>query len=263
MTPNPLKPVVVLLVLGACARGGPRVNAVPDTAPQIAEAADSATVDSLWEHAQARFRRGKWSDAAVDFERLVLEMRPGDTRIAQVHFFTGESYFAMKDQLRAAREFRKVSDEMPNAPLAPRALLRVGDAYRDLWRRPELDPSYGLTALSTYRELANRYPQSDAAKVAQARISELEEWFAKKEFKAAEYYLKLKVWDSAIIYLKDLAATYPRASVTPHALIELVDAYRKLGYTEDVNETCGYLRQYHPNLEETDEHCPAPPSGTG
>lgn len=258
-----LKPLVTLLVLGACARGGPRLDAVPEATPQISEAADTATVDSLWEHAQDRFRHGKWSDAAVDFERLVLEIRPGDPRIAQVHFFLGESYFAMKDQLRAAREFRKVSDETPNAPLAPRALLRVGDAYRDLWRRPELDPSYGLTALSTYRELLSRYPQADAAKVAQVRISELEEWFALKEFKAAQYYMKLKVWDSAIIYLKDLAATYPRASVTPRALLELVDAYRELGYTEDVSETCGYIRQYHPNLEETDEHCPAAPSGTG
>ena len=48
-------------------------------------------------------------------------------------------------------------------PLLDYRLLRVGDVYSDLWRRPELDPTYGQTALSTYQELLNRYPNSAAS----------------------------------------------------------------------------------------------------
>src|SRR2546430_8850043 len=32
-----------------------------------------------------------------------------------------------------------------------------------LWRKPELDPSYGESALAIYQELAGRYPGTDAA----------------------------------------------------------------------------------------------------
>ena len=81
--------------------------------------------------------------------------------------------------------------------------------YADLWRRPELDPSYGQTALATYQELLNRYPGHTAAKRAQERIDDLQERFAFKEYKAALYYMRLKAYDSAILYLKDLVATYP------------------------------------------------------
>ncbi|MGH7657740.1 MAG: outer membrane protein assembly factor BamD [Gemmatimonadales bacterium] len=250
---------LAVMALGACARSGPEpVSPSPDAGQTVSQTASPEVIDSLWETAQRDFRHGDWSDAALNFERLLLEFRRGDSRIPKAHFFLGESYFAMNDQLRAVREFRNVSDESPNDVLAPDALLRLGDAFRDLWRRPELDPSYGQSALGVYRELTNRYPASDAAKTAQVRITELENWFATKDYKAAIFYLKFDAYDSAIIYLKGLAAAYPRASITPRALVKLVEAYQELGYQEDESETCGYLRQYHPDYEGTREYCPVP-----
>ena len=162
---------------------------------------------------------------------------------------------------RPPREFRKTSDETPNDPLAPDALLRLGDVYADLWRRPELDPTYGQTALSTYQELLNRYPESPAAKRAQLRVNELNERFAYKEYKAAMFYFRLKAYDSAILYLKDLVATYPKTAVVPDALVKLVHAYKALGYREDVQETCGYIQRFHPKAPKVHEVCPAKPAG--
>jgi outer membrane protein assembly factor BamD len=128
--------------------------------------------------------------------------------------------------------------------------------YADLWRRPELDPSYGQTALATYQELLNRYPGTTAAKRAQQRINDLQERFAYKEYKAALYYMRLKAYDSAILYLKDLVATYPRSAVAPDALLHLVQAYRTLGYKEDVQETCGYIRRFHSAAPGVGKACP-------
>jgi outer membrane protein assembly factor BamD (BamD/ComL family) len=58
------------------------------------------------------------------------------------------------------------------------------------------------------------------------------------------------------LYLKDVVATYPRSDIAPTALIKLISAYQKLGYAEDVKETCGYLRRFHPNAPGVDEACP-------
>jgi outer membrane assembly lipoprotein YfiO len=213
-------------------------------------------VDSLWREAEQSVRHGKWGDVVKLLERAVLEFSPGDPRIARAHFYLGEALFAQGRHLEAAREFRKASDETPNDPIAPEALLRLGDVYTDLWRRPELDPTYGQTALSTYQELSNRYPESSGAKRAQMRIAELNERFAYKAYKAALFYFRLKAYDSAILYLKDLVATYPKAAVVPAALVKLVEAYQKLGYREDVQETCDYLRRYHPRTPGANEVCP-------
>jgi outer membrane protein assembly factor BamD len=207
------------LVALAAACGGGRAVADPTVAPAAAtrpnESASPAVVDALWRRAEAAVRHGKWGDAAKLLERVLLEVPPGDPRIPQAHYWLGEAYFARSRQLEAAREFRKVSDDTPNHPLAPEALLRVGDVYADLWRRPELDPTYGQTALATYQELLNRYPGSSAAKRAQLRIADLNERFAYKTYRAAIFYYRLKAYDSAILYLKDLIANYPKSSVAP------------------------------------------------
>jgi outer membrane protein assembly factor BamD len=232
------------------------------TAAPINVEASRAELEALWAKAMRLYTRGNWAKAATQFERATLELPAGDSLAIEAHFRLAECYLGQKSQLQAAREFRKVSDDSPNSRFAPEALLRAGDAYAELWRRPELDPTYGQTALATYQELLSRYPDSPAAPRARMRIADLEEWFARKEFKAAQYYYRLKAYDSAILYLKDLAATYPRASVTPTALITLVRAYRAVGYPEDMRETCGYIRRYHPGTPGTDDVCPAAPAAS-
>jgi outer membrane protein assembly factor BamD len=242
--------------MGGCGGSTPAPKASPTPVSRVSEAASAGEIDKLWEQATKAVRRGKWSEAIKYLDRVLLEFQPGDTRVPQAHMWEGEAQFAMGSNLQAAREFRKTSDDTPNDPLAPEALLRVGDAYADLWRRPELDPSYGQTALATYQELLNRYPGTSAAKRAQERMDDLQERFAYKEYKAALYYMRLKAYDSAILYLKDLVATYPRSAVAPDALIRLVQAYRTLGYKEDVQETCGYIKRFHAQAPGAGKACP-------
>lgn len=251
---------VIAISSGAAACGGgagpaPTTTATPEQ--RSAEGATPQQIDSLWRLAKDRVRRGKWGDALKHLERVLLEFAPGDSRVAEARYFLGEAHLGLGSHLQAAREFRRVSDETPNDPLAPEALLRVGDVYADLWRRPELDPSYGQTAVATYQELLNRYPGGSAAKRAQERINDLQERFAYKEYRAGLYYYRLKAYDSAILYLKGVVATYPRSAIAPEALVKLVQSYERLGYREDVQETCGYIRQFHPNAPGTREVCPA------
>jgi outer membrane protein assembly factor BamD len=258
-----LAAVTGLLTLIGCGGGrSPAAGDGQDATPFEYEGASAQEVDSLYRLSEGNVRRGKWNDAIKELERVLLEFSPGDSRIPQARYWLGEAKFAIGNHLEAAREFRRVSDETPNDRLAPQALLRVADVYADLWRRPELDPSYGQTALATYQELLNRYANTPAASRAQQRITELQERFAYKEYRAALFYFKLKAYDSAILYLKDVVATYPRASIAPDALLKLVEAYDRLGYQEDVRETCGYLRRFHPNALRGGSRCPTEPAGT-
>jgi outer membrane protein assembly factor BamD len=253
----------LICLVGALAACGGSARSRSQALPPPVSSADAnpAAIDSLWRQSEQAVRHGKWSEAEKLLNRAVLEFSPGDPRIARAHFFLGESLYAQGRHLEAAREFRKASDETPNDPIAPEALLRLGDVYSDLWRRPELDPTYGQTALSTYQELLNRYPGGTAAKRAEARIAELNERFAYKSYKAAVYYFRLKAYDSAILYLKDLVATYPKTAVVPDALVKLVQAYKTLGYREDVQETCGYIRRFHPKAPGAGAVCPRNSTG--
>jgi len=245
-----------MLALTACKSGsggaGPDLGAAP-----VDPTLSAAHADSLWEQGVKDFRKGAYSSAAKAFQRVLLEFAPGDPRTAQAHFYLGESYFGSGSELQAVREFRKVSDDYPSNPLAPEALYRAGDAYAALWHKPQLDPTYGKSAIATYTELLNRYPDSPSAARARVQLADLADKFAYKEWETARFYLRLKAYDSAILYMRALVASYPNTPSAQQALAQLVVSYRKLGYLEDAEEMCGALRQYHPDTKNLDTLCPA------
>ena len=258
-----MRVAALLLAVAACGGGGPPAPKVaPTPVTAVAQSASSQEIDSLWTRAQRAIRNGKWNDAVKHLDRALLEFAPGDGRASQAHFLLGEAHFATGSQLTAAREFRKVSDETPNDPLAARGAAPSGRCLRrslaPSGARPVLRPDRARD-LSGVAESVSRWQRRPSGP--RTAIDDLKERFAYKEYKAALYYFRLKAYDSAILYLKDVVATYPRASVAPAALIKLVQAYRNLGYKEDVQETCGYIRRFHP---ETPRACarsvpPIPP----
>ncbi len=237
--------VLLLGLLGGCLfkRGSP--EAPP---PVSVGSPTAARADSLWLIAEDAFRHGRWDKTLETLDRTLLLLDFADARRARAYFMIGESRLAKNQNLQAVREFRRVADEVGSEALAPDALLRAGDAYSALWSRPELDPSYGETALLTYNEVIERYPGTPAARLAQVRILDLRERFAQKEFLNAMFYFKFKAYDSAILSFRSLIATYPRTSVVPTALEKLIEAYRINGYDADLRETCEYVERFFPQV---------------
>lgn len=250
--------LALIMLLAACGGGQPETQ----PAPQASVTASPAQLDSLLTRAQALLVEREWQDAAIAYERLLLELPRGDRRLPAARIALGEARLGSKSYLQAVREFRRTADEYPTDSLAPTGLLRAGDAYAAMWRRPELDPTYGLQALATWQELLTRYPESPVAVTGRARVAGLQEWFAIKELKNGKFYLRYKAYDSAILVFKDLVAKYPRTSVAPEALSQLVGAYRRLGYVEDVEEMCGYFRTNYPDSALLALSCPQPPAAT-
>jgi outer membrane assembly lipoprotein YfiO len=240
---------IAVLLVTACGRH--RAAAAPTPL-----ASQSRAVDSLWTVATREYDRGRWGRAHRVFELMASTLSPSDPRYLRLHFYEGEILFVQGNQLQAVREFRRVADEQPDGPLAPDALVRAGDAYADLWRGPDLDPTYGETARSVYEEVVSRYAGTPAAGRASLGLAALSEKFAVKEYNSALFYFRFKAYDSAILLLRSVIATYPRASVVPDALERLVRAYQILEYKEDVKETCAYIAQYHPDPTGPARLCP-------
>src|SRR5947207_7809508 len=223
---------------------------VPRAAPVVPTDIDLRRAMDLFHHGD--FRR-----AQTILQRVSFELMPGTPELAEVRYYLAECWFQLSDYVQAASEFRKVADEFSTSEYAPLALLRAGDANLRLWHRPELDPSYGETALAIYQELAGRFPDSDAAARARPHVRRLENQFSEKTYKTGMFYLRRKAWDSAIIYFKDVIANYPTSGRASDALLRLVDSYRAIGYKEELQETCDHLRRFYPKLVGLNRECPA------
>jgi len=214
------------------------------------------TPDEKYQASIDFYNRGKCHQAVEGFRLLTFELDALDPRMVDVRYYMAECTLDQGQGLEAARLFRRVSDEFPRHPRAPQALLRAGDSYASLWKKPQLDPVYGETAQATYRELLSRYPASEAADSANQRIAALNEWFARKGYDSGNFYYRLRAYDSAILYFKDVIAQYPQSTWAPKAVVRLIEAYTKIGYDEEKREMCDYLQLYYPDAEKARSVCP-------
>jgi outer membrane assembly lipoprotein YfiO len=195
--------VLFTLVLAAC-----HSETISDQYPDPA---------SLFDAAMTAFRQGDYSRARTAFQNLTVELSPRDDRQPEARYYLAECMMRSGDELEAAGQFRRVADDFPTHRLAADALLRAGDAYAAMWRNPALDPTYGETALATYRELLSRYPGTPAAQRANLRVQQLNERLADKDYRNGVFYLRLRAYDSAIIYFKDVVGDLPAARLRRRA----------------------------------------------
>ncbi len=243
----PVRTTLVLttvILLAACAK--PQVSAPSPT--------------ERLEEVRRLTRRGAWAKALPTLQGLVFELGGGRADAPEVSYLTGEALFQTASFGDAAEQFRKVAEAFPESPYAPLALLRAGDANMRLWRRPQLDPTYGEVALATYQELSGRYPESEAAARANLHVRRLRGWLAEKAYRNGVFYLRRKAYDSAILYFKEVVVAFSDTPWAPNALLRLVDSYAAISYNEERKETCDHLRRFFPRTAVDPEKCPPAPA---
>ncbi len=238
--------VTVFGAAGAAACGGGRAGTPAPVLP--------ASV--VYERAVRQYRSGDCGGARERFQILTSQLAPADTFVALSLYYRAECDFSDGLYLEASHEFRRVADEHTGFRLAADALLRAGDAEAALWTDPELDPEYGQDAMTTYRELLARFADSRAAARAKLKIADLMNRFADKEYRNGVFYLRLKAYDSAILYFRGVVADYPQSHYAAPALLKLVQVYRTLGYTQERHDTCQHLRRYYPQASGLAAQCP-------
>lgn len=215
--------------------------------------------DKLFQVAMAEYKAGRFDNAAKAFEKLTLDLPARDPRLPPSFYYLAQSQEKNGENLLAAGTYNRLVDAFPQDTLVDDALFLSGRAYEREWRHPELDATYGRSAITAYESLLASYPDSPFAKRAQDRLTRLDEWLAEKDYNTAYLYLKRKAFDSAILYLKDVIRQHPNAKKTRDAYLRLLEAYRAIKYTEDARDLCDAMRKAYPTDRDVREACgPAP-----
>jgi outer membrane protein assembly factor BamD len=204
--------------------------------------------NALYAASMREFSRHHWDNAVTGFERLTLDLPARDTLLTRAHFYLGRSYEERHEYLLAAQAFSRLSESFPNDSLADDAMFFAGRDYARLWRKPQLDETYGLTAATTLRTMLALYPDTPMRDRAEAELHHLDEWMATKDYDTGMHYFRRKAYDSAVIYFKDVFEKYPGTNHGREAGLRLVTVYRLpvMHYIEDANDVCGTLRKDYP-----------------
>lgn len=213
------------------------------------------TNEALYTASLHQFERHKWDNAVSGFEKLTTELPPRDTLLSRSYWYLASAHEHLGEHLLAAQSFSRLVESFPDDSLADDAALEAARSYRRLWRKPQLDPTYGETAVATYNTLLGLYPTSPLIPQANKEIAELNDWFAQKDFGTGMYYFRLGAWDSANLYFKDVLDKYPETPTAKDAGVKLVESYKQIHYREDASDLCTQLRKKYPGARDVTDAC--------
>ncbi|MDR1462767.1 MAG: outer membrane protein assembly factor BamD [Azoarcus sp.] len=220
--------LIAVLALGGC-------NSTPDD--------ETANWDAqkLYSEAKTLMNEGGYDEAIKMFEKL--ESRYPYGRYAQqAQLDTAYAYYKSSEPdlaILATERFIKLHPNHRDVDYAYylKGLVNFNEDLgifgdmtgKDLSQR---DPRASREAFDTFRELAERFPESKYAEDSRLRMQYLVNSLASYEVHVARYYYRRSAYIAAINRAQAAIANYPNAPAHEEALFLLVKSYDKLGLAD-------------------------------
>ena len=104
-------------------------------------------------------------DSAISRFKDFLRQYPQSVLAGNAQYWMGEAYYVTRDLDDAAASFRAVGDQYPKSSKVPDALLKFG--------MTQIDQQHLSDGRLTLTQVVQRYPGTDAAKLATSRLANL------------------------------------------------------------------------------------------
>lgn len=242
-----LLPLLLVALLAACS-----------SAPKKAQ----MTEKDYYEAAQKSMRSGNFMTASEHLEALESHYPVGRyTEQAQLELIYAK--FRHADHAGASAAADRFIRLHPGHSQIDYALYMKGlaayEGDRDIFFRflnintATRDLSSSREAFQDFSELLRRYPDSQYAQDARARMLHIRNQMAEQELHAARFYAKRKAYVSCLNRTRWIVENYPGAPVTPDALALQVWAYGRLGMKDLAGQQLELLRNNYPDYKGIDD----------
>ncbi|MDF1691189.1 MAG: outer membrane protein assembly factor BamD [Zhongshania sp.] len=116
------------------------------------------------------------------------------------------------------------------------------------------DPGSTIKSFDDFRQLLQRFPDSEYAPDAKARMVQLRNRLARYEINVANYYFKRKAYLAAANRGRYVIENLPQTPAIPDALAVMVQAYLLLGMNDLADQSLMVLRKNYPNHPSLDKN---------
>lgn len=254
--------VALALLLAGCASNGNNVEDIHSDILNDDEQRTDAEIEgneqALYEAAQADLENGRYSSAVEKLETLDARYPFGD-RAEQTQLDLIYAYYQINNweaTRAAASRFIRLQPDHPEVDYAyyMRGLAAYQAGRFSLERLRLIDISkrdLGATrdAYSDFRELIERFPDSEYAPDARQRIVYLRNVMAAKELHVADFYLRKGAYVAAVERGRWVVEHYPESTETRNALAVMVEGYLGLDMRDRAREVLETLIENDPDNE--------------
>ncbi|MGB9720596.1 MAG: outer membrane protein assembly factor BamD [bacterium] len=189
-----------------------------------------------FDRAMEFFNNKKYDYAIKSFEKIIFYYASTEF-VDDAQFYLARAYFEKKDYTQAITEFEYLIKNFPNTPFLEQSYLLRAKAYFLKAPGYEKDQTETKESISLLDDFMTRFPNSTYSDTAKLLILGARNRLAKKELENGRLYLKIKEYDSAILYFKYVIENYPETPSADEARYYLGQTYEKLGKKEQAYES--------------------------
>lgn len=231
-----------MLPLSGCMSGG-----ATDT-DALALAAQTEPADVLYNQGLANLDGGNLREASAKFEAIDRQHPYSEyaRRALIMRAFTSYRRAEYQEAITSARRYLSL---YPASEDAAYAQYIIGLSYYRQIPDVTRDQAETARAAAAMQEIVDRYPESEYAPDAQAKIRFARDQLAGKEMQVGRYYLERRNYVAAINRFKNVVDTYSQTRHVEEALARLTEAYFAMGLTQEAQASASVLGQNFPDSQ--------------
>ena len=182
------------------------------------------------------FDKGKYTRAKNEFDYILLNDRGSDIG-TQARFYQAETLYMLEQFEEAISSYEKVLQYSDDSNKIELSKFKICKCYFDLSNHHNRDQSNNDLALEKLQYFIDQYPFSSYLEKAENYIAILRNRKAEKIYQTARLYLKLKEFNSALIYFDEVLKKYYDTPIADDARISIIFLYL---LRDDTNEAESY-----------------------
>ncbi|MFO7448372.1 MAG: outer membrane protein assembly factor BamD [Ignavibacteriaceae bacterium] len=172
-------------------------------------------------YAMGLYNNEDYLEAVNEFQAIILQF-PGNAIADDAQYYLGMTRFNREEFVMSAYEFSKLIKNMPASNFVSEAQYMLAESYYRLSPNFALDQRYSRKAIEEYQAFIDFFPTNTRVQEAEAKIVELNEKLAHKEYNTAYIYGKLEYFTAALNYYDNVINTYHDTRFAPMAMYDKI-----------------------------------------
>ena len=225
----------------------------------------STNTNYRYEYAKECFFKGKYTRAITLLNDLIV-VQKGTENAQESLYMLAMAQYKSGDYESAAQAFKRYVQSYPKGKYAELASYYVGESLFMCTPEPRLDQSQTVSAIASFQEFLDLFPDAKLKNSAQNRLFELQDKLVKKELYSAQLYYDLgpyfgnctsggNNYEACIITAENALKDYPYSSLrekfavlvmkSKFELAEQSVEEKRLERYQDAEDECyGFINEY-------------------
>jgi outer membrane protein assembly factor BamD len=202
--------------------------------------------DQLWAEGNESYEDEAY-DYAIQKYKALLDQYPFDPHAEEAELKIAQAYYAAERYPEAIAAFGNFERMHPTSTFLPSTEYHRGLAYLAQYTTADRDQQAVTNALTTFRNIVDRFPGTPWAERSQLRVRECREALARHEAQVARYYLGKESMRAAESRLRGLLAEYPETDAAAETLLVFGEAYEDQEDSEAAKLAYATIVRHYPD----------------